>query len=84
MSQQKIITREKVFHDYSGEWVCLEVVQEDKSGQTLTGKVIAHGRNREEVDRAEMEFIRKNPGKITHIFYAGPIIEPDVAVILCL
>ena len=78
------VTVAECFALFADEWVCLEVLDEDDAGQTQRGRVIAHSSHKVQSVRQEMDFRRTHPGVTTHLFFAGPLVDPkaDAVVIL--
>lgn len=73
----EVMTLAMVFEKFESEWVLLEDPELDENREIVTGKVLFHGKNRDEVDR-EMLAIRPRHGAT---LYTGSI-PIDAAVVL--
>lgn len=67
-------TIEEIKKKFKNEWVLVEVLEEDELGRTMSGKVIAHGKNRDETYAA----LKETKGKYTFHFYTGEIPKKDM------
>lgn len=61
---------------YKDEWVLTEVLKEDKAGEPIELKVIAHSQNRDDT----YEAMKKVKGKYSYHFYTGKIPQKGYAV----
>lgn len=52
----------EVYRRFTGEWVVVEVTAETQTGQTARGRVVAHGKDRQEIGDAEIAFPETRPG----------------------
>jgi hypothetical protein len=69
-----------IIDEYPGEWVAVEVVEydsRDPDGEKDIGKLVAHSVNEDEVWKA----IRGHK-QLVAVAYSGPLIDPDMAVVL--
>jgi len=73
---QTIQTIEEIKKKFKDEWVLMEVFEKDELGQTKSGKVIAHSKNRDDTYAA----LKKTMGVHTLHFYTGEIPEKGYAV----
>ena len=71
-----IQTIEEIKKKFKDEWVLMEVSEEDEIGQTKSGKVIAHSKNRDDTYAA----LKNTKGIYTFHFYTGEIPEKGYAV----
>ncbi len=58
------------------EWVLVEILSEDESGQTIEARLIVHSKNRDVIYKAMLE----NKDKYTHQFFTGEIPVKGYAV----
>lgn len=61
---------------YKDEWVLLEVIKVDRSGELLEGDVLAHSRDRDDTYQA----MKKRKWKDVAHFYTGEIPDKGYAV----
>jgi hypothetical protein len=67
--------RAAIAEKYPEEWIARAVTAEDEIGQTLRGRVIAHGKDRQAVSAAELSFSRDHLEALTHLFFNGPVLD---------
>lgn len=76
------LTVEEIEMKYRNEWVDLYETAWDEQGFPTSGIVIAHGANQEELIEPSRQFRLQNPQAKIYSFYAGPLIDEEVAVLL--
>jgi hypothetical protein len=67
---------EEVKKKYKDEWVLAEILCEDELGNPTKIKVIAHSKNKDDLDKA----FKKAQKKYTYQFYTGKIPKKGYAV----
>ncbi|MFQ6052407.1 MAG: hypothetical protein ACE5K4_12055 [Candidatus Hydrothermarchaeota archaeon] len=70
---------EEIKKKYRGEWVLVEVLEEDELGNPTEVNVITHSKNRDDIYKA----LRKVREKYTYQFYTGEIPKEGYAVAFC-
>ena len=73
----EILTISEIESRYPGEWVLVEDPETDEALEVLSGKVLCHSPNRDEVDRKAMEL---RPRDFAFLFFGD--IPDDLEVIL--
>ena len=73
---------EEMRERFRDEWVAVEVTAEDEAGRTVRGRLIAHGKDREQVNEAETAHGRERPEVATLVFFAGPVVDPNSGVVV--
>ncbi len=83
MNAAEPTTVDDCYTRFADEWICMEVVEE-KPGYVVSGRVVAHSREKADVLRAERVFRNTHVDAVTYVFFAGPVVDPseDVVVIL--
>ena len=77
----ELIKVDDCFSPFPEEWVCLRI-QEEEPGHVISGRLIAHKRDQDEVWRAA-EAYRDVHGPVpTYVFFAGPLISPDADCVI--
>lgn len=76
MADAGILQSEKIKKNYPNQWVVLEVVEEDKLGQTRKAKVLYSSRDRDEA----MEKALKYKDRYLAVTFTGRI--PDEAAVI--
>jgi hypothetical protein len=65
------------------EWVLLEITRDAKDSLRVAGRLLAHSRNRDDLDEPYARFRADHPqGRVYEFFTGGEKIPDDVAVIL--
>jgi hypothetical protein len=67
---------ETIKRKYKDEWIVAEILKEDKDGNPIDAKVLAHSKSREET----YEALKKDKDKYTYHFYTGDIPKKGYAV----
>lgn len=83
----EVLTLEEIRQRFPDHWLYLETVEEDESGETTRARVIASGKNLDDVRKAGQAFRRANPGLPTEFLFTGPVVDPAsnaTVVLLCL
>ena len=65
---------------YRDEWLLFEVLETDKVDRPLTGKLLCHSKNRDEIHKTAMEKRRRD--KCYYITFTGDPVPPDMVVVL--
>ena len=65
----EILTMEEIERKFDGEWVLIEDVENDEQLEILRGKVIYHGKDKNELHRRAMESKTK---KFASLFIGKP------------
>ncbi|HXE52633.1 MAG TPA: hypothetical protein VN541_06425 [Tepidisphaeraceae bacterium] len=73
----QVLTIVEIRSRFPARWVLLEDPQVDENMQVISGKVIAHSKDRDEVDRAALE---RRP-KHSAFLYTGSMPEDAVIVL---
>lgn len=71
------LTLEEGYARFPDEWIALNVTDQGGDGQSLRGRLIAHGDDRAHIYAEELAFARAHPGVRTAVFFAGPVTDPD-------
>lgn len=67
---------EEIKQKYKDEWVLVEVLEEDKSGNPIEVRLIAHSKNRDDI----YDKLKETKGMDTFQFYTGEIPKKGYAV----
>jgi hypothetical protein len=68
---------------YPDEWVLLEITRDAKDALRVAGRLLAHSRNRDDLDKPYERFRADHPESRVFEFFTGDDkIPEDVAVIL--
>lgn len=79
----ELIKVDDCFTRFPDEWVCLHI-EEEEPGHVISGRLIAHSRDQDEVWRAA-EAYRGVQGPVpTYVFFAGPLVDPRSNVVVIL
>jgi len=74
---EQLLTVEQITQQYVGEWVLLADPEINQSGQIVSGRVVAHSKDRDEVYRRDTELRLE----LAATLYTGKLAE-DSAIIL--
>lgn len=72
------------FTRFPDQWVCVDATAEDEAGQTQRGRVIGHGPDKKAALQIELRFRKQHPERTTHMFFAGPLVNPGANVVAIL
>ncbi|OGF54998.1 MAG: hypothetical protein A2Z21_05330 [Candidatus Fraserbacteria bacterium RBG_16_55_9] len=75
MKACEALSLQEIHRRFKDEWVLIRVLEEDELGQPLTGTIIAHSRDREEIYAAQASL----RGDLA-LFYTGEIPKKGYAV----
>jgi len=79
---QGVFSLEQIEGQYADQWVLVEETLWNKSGQPLTGRVIAHSQEKETVVETGIRYGQKHPEVRPFLFYAGEKIPEGVVILL--
>jgi hypothetical protein len=74
----RISTIERLYPD---QWVTIEVTRSSPSRGALSGRVLAHAQDEDEITRAAVKAAEEYPDAELFTFYTGPLIPEGVIVI---
>ncbi len=74
----QVLTVDEINQQFDSEWVLLDDVQSDSANQVLSGRVVIHSKDRDEVYRKLLELPK--PRRFA-IFYTGKL-PKDAAIVL--
>jgi hypothetical protein len=80
--KSKILRIAEIEQLYPDEWVLLEITRDAKEHRRIAGRLIAHGRDRDELDEPYQRFRADHPQARVFQFFTGDIVPEGVAVIL--
>ena len=66
---------------YPNQWVTVEVTRRSPSRGALSGRVLAHAQDEDEITRAAVKARKEHPHAELFTFYTGPLIPEGVLVI---
>ena len=72
-----VLTIEEIESRFDSEWVLLDDLKTDKAQRVVSGRVLAHSRNRDDVDRTLLMLRPRHYG----MWYTGKLPD-DMAVVL--
>lgn len=78
MKSQRISTIERQYPD---QWVLVEVTRVSRVDQALSGRVLAHSEDEDDITRLTREAREKDPTADLWAFYTGPLIPPGMIVV---
>ena len=80
--QSKIQTVAEIEQAYPDEWVVMEITRDAKHHHRVRGRLIAHGRDRADIQEPFLRFCAEHPQTRVYRFFTGEIVPEGVVVIL--
>jgi hypothetical protein len=78
----KIMTVAEIRQAYPDEWVVMEITRDAKDTERVRGRLIAHGRDRADIEEPFLRFCADHPQTRVYRFFTGEIVPEGVVVIL--
>ena len=70
---EEMLTIEEMKRKYPSEWVCMEVVEEDRNGEPKSGRVIVHSHEKSMAVEAATAFRKQSPHSRGSLFFTGEL-----------
>ena len=74
----RIATIERLYPD---QWVTIEVTRDSRSRGPLSGRVLAHAPDEDEITRAAVKARKEHPDAVLFTFYTGRLIPEGMTTI---
>jgi hypothetical protein len=78
----KLQTVSEIRRQYPDEWVLLEIVRDRKDTERVSGRLLGHSRNRDDLDEPHRRFRVRHPTTRVYEFYTGDLVADQDAVII--
>jgi hypothetical protein len=82
-TKARIQTVAEIKREYPDEWILLEITRDRKHPHRVAGRLLAHSRNRADLNEPYQRFRAEHPDtRVYQFFTGGEKIPEDVVVIL--